>query len=245
MICDSHIHIGKFEGNLEFEPKFVAQTLIANGVDKWLYFSTASNAEDFDENVYIDDFYNKMNTMYDVAGERAIPALWLSFKMFSTYEKYISSDFKALKFHIGVEDKYLSDIAIDMVFSVAQKVKLPLIIHTGDDEFCSCNRFLNLAKKHKKLKIILAHGRPLNGAINALKECRNIFIDTAFMPVEYAKILVSEGFLDRLIFGTDFPVQKYFYPNIAIESQYLNTLTSYKKEFPEDFFCKNFQTLFL
>ena len=47
--------------------------------------------------------------------------------------------------------------------------------------------------------------------IECLKECPNLFTDTAFMPAEYYSELVAAGVESQVMFGTDLPIQGGFY----------------------------------
>ena len=43
--------------------------------------------------------------------------------------------------------------------------------------------------------------------IECLKECPNLFTDTAFMPPEYYPEIVAAGVERQVLFGTDLPIQ--------------------------------------
>ena len=70
---------------------------------------------------------------------------------------------------------------------------------------------MNLCREFGGVRIILAHGRPLDECITVMKECPNVFADTAFMPVNNIVRLKDEGLITRVLWGTDFPVMRYFY----------------------------------
>ena len=65
---------------------------------------------------------------------------------------------------------------------------------------------MDICKQYDDLSFVLAHGRPFDEAKNVLKECPNVYVDTAFMPADHVKDLADAGYSKRILFGTDAPI---------------------------------------
>ena len=79
--------------------------------------------------------------------------------------------------------------------------------HAGEDTGCFPHELLPFAKRHPNLRIDFAHCRPYKEMIECLKDCPNLFTDTAFMPPEYYPEIVAAGVERQVMFGTDLPIQ--------------------------------------
>ena len=75
----------------------------------------------------------------------------------------------------------------------------------------------------------MAHGRPIDETISVMKQCPNTFVDTAFMPTENILSLVNEGFVKRILWGTDYPIIKFYERNINY-CKYYNSIINELKE---------------
>jgi predicted TIM-barrel fold metal-dependent hydrolase len=84
----------------------------------------------------------------------------------------------------------------------------------------------NFFGEYKKAKIILAHCRPANETIAMMKKYPNVIGDTAFAPKERIDEIRDAGFIERVIFGTDFPITHYFSEEsgISMREQYTKDL---------------------
>jgi hypothetical protein len=59
--------------------------------------------------------------------------------------------------------------------------------------------------------VILGHGRPVDEAVEVLKENPNAWVDTAFMSPSSLRVIVAAGLGERTLFGSDIPVDRLFY----------------------------------
>ena len=89
---------------------------------------------------------------------------------------------------------------------VARRLEVPVLFHTGNFKECKASVFKNLCKQYDDLTFVLAHGRPLDEAKNVLETCSNVYVDTAFMPADHVKELADAGYSNRILFGTDVPI---------------------------------------
>ena len=126
---------------------------------------------------------------------------------------------------------------------------LPLLIHTGHTPGTEASVYYDLCKQFDKLTVILAHGRPVTQAIGVMKDCKNVLVDTAFMPVADIRQILDQLGNQRILFGTDFPVDAYYYPKQSIVTRYEKRVNMLVKKFGKDIFLKwaheNFQKVFL
>ena len=117
---------------------------------------------------------------------------------------------------------------IQEVIDIARELSLPLLIHTGNESYCYTNRFKELYCRNPDNTFILAHGRPNNVAIELAKHYANVFVDSAFMPVEEMKSFVDNNLANKLLWGTHMCVPKYFYPDVDLETYYQNKLNNFR-----------------
>lgn len=216
---DSHVHIGPFAGGLMFEPEEVAAGLLSFGVKRWAYFSTAFFCLPQD---YILWFRECVERMESVAPGCGVPLLWMNEYMLRHSDRFFDMRFRGIKVHEGLAG--LSPSALESAFDVAQGAGVPLILHTGDDDGCAADKYDALCTRYDNLSVVLAHGRPADKVLPMLRRFPNIWVDTAFMPVCQMKQLCAAGLGHRLLFGSDYPIDRYFYPNEHETVWYLRQL---------------------
>ena len=114
-----------------------------------------------------------------------------------------------LKFHPYLSGLKITDEAIVPYLAMAKELDLPLLVHTAADE---CSRFVHLkeaAKAHPDLTFVGAH-LELYGdaykAIDLMKDCPNIYADSAWVNQNCATRLIDSLGPTRLLFGTDSPI---------------------------------------
>ena len=64
----------------------------------------------------------------------------------------------------------------------------------------------------------------------------DVFVDTAFMPVEDVVILVQNGFTGRILFGTDAPINRIYYKELSTAAYIKSCYEEIKSEVPEHTF---------
>ena len=83
------------------------------------------------------------------------------------------------------------------------------------------------------LKFVLAHGRPIGETILLMNKYPNAWTDTAFMPIEHIKKLKEENLTNRVLFGSDAPINRIYYPGQTTE-QYLKERIEEIKKIDEE-----------
>ena len=172
------------------------------------YFSSTSTG-----NIPFRYVRREIESLVDMSNGHAIPFLWVSPGMLRhsrDLRPYFFRDFAGIKIH-GLQGWNPNGKEIHRVLSIAREKNLPVLLHTGEHEICRAGAYLRLCREFGDVRIILAHGRPLDECITVMKECPNVYADTAFMPVNNILILRNEGLIKRVLWGTDFPVMRYFY----------------------------------
>lgn len=116
---------------------------------------------------------------------------------------------KALKFHPYHSAVPFDDERIEKYMPLAEKFSLPVITHTGCGDCDNVERVFNMALRHPDVKFIMAHlglGTDNRKAIELCKKLPNLYGDTAWVSVESAKKFISEAGDEKLLFGSDSPI---------------------------------------
>ena len=207
MLIDNHVHIGPFKDGMMFEPEDVAANMLRIGVTRWIYFSTAFPCV---ADNYIEWYHECVQRMDVASSGRGIPFLWMNGKMLRNSDCYYDSMFRGIKIHEGCD--VLSDRERECAFALAAENNVPLVIHTGEQAHCKAGQYEKLIAGYENVLVILAHGRPLKQALSLLRKYPKVMLDSAFMSLEQMKAVATADFIDRIFFGSDYPVQQYFYP---------------------------------
>jgi len=104
-------------------------------------------------------------------------------------------------------------------------MQVPILIHSGGDKKCDAGSYLRVIKKRPEQIFILAHGRPIDEAVSVLSQTHNSYVDTAFMPIEDIKLIVDNGFEEKILFGTDFPITNHNQQNLSDTDWYQNRIS--------------------
>lgn len=220
-ICDSHVHVGKFNGSY-MSPTMVANTLSELGLKKWIVSSTSTIDNSF---TFV---LKELNELINHSSGRASAILWVTPEMV-----YFSKDlsfylnklhFIGFKIHPFTEDWASNQKELVKVFSIAEKIKFPILIHTGWTPESNASNFSSIISRFPNVNTILAHGRPIEQTIDVLNKNKNAYVDTAFMSMKDIRILDCAGFENKIIFGSDFPVDKFYYNRASLSKRYKNRI---------------------
>ena len=205
----------------------------ALNVERYYFSSTSTGNAPFRE------VRREIESLVELSHGRAIPFLWVSPGMLRRSRDlrlYFFRDFAGIKIH-GLQGWNPHGKEIRRAVSIARDKNLPVVLHTGDHEICRAGEYLNLCMEFHDVRIILAHGRPIDECITVMKECPNTFADTAFMPVNNIVRLKGEGLIMRVLWGTDFPVMRYFY-DIPPEDYYAQKIIEARNALGESDFTR-------
>ena len=244
---DAHIHVGQFREIYETPAELVAY-LTEVGVEKFAVSSTTICEENYDKVI------GEIKELVDLASSRVFPVLWLTPLSLHNggKDKLLNSgiEWKCVKIHPWLspggwrEDNDDREIAI----SVARDLRVPLLIHTGETEGSYPLCFEQSIAKHQDVTFVLAHGRPINDTIELMKTYPNVWCDTAFMPTDNIVKLCDKRLSNRVLWGTDYPIPMYYYPEADMKAYYLDLIQKLKDSVSRDDFelitHKNYEKLF-
>jgi len=81
-----------------------------------------------------------------------------------------------------------------------------------------------------------------------MKKHSNVWTDTAFMPIENIAKLCDEKLSNRILWGTDYPIPKYYYPDMDMRTYYTDLVQQLKDSTSQEDFeaitRQNFERLF-
>lgn len=234
-MTDNHIHIGQFKDTY-YDPVEIADIVLSSEIDGFSFSSTSScidNIEYREIEKEIKSFYS--NTMY--SEEMVRPFFWYIpeyiHQGISSENAFSEIAYKGIKIHPYVQNWDFGNTqhlgALHHLFEYAAQNNVPILIHTGHSGIDCADRFEDFIAEYEEASCVLAHCRPLDTTIKMLQKYDNAFCDTAFVPKEDVQIIIDSGFIDRILFGSDFPITHYFKthypqpdenPNITLAEQY-------------------------
>ncbi|MEI8274337.1 MAG: amidohydrolase family protein [Paludibacter sp.] len=243
-ICDCHVHYGQFRDDYYSIDKVVDFFEIL-GIDNVGIMPTAMNGKI--------NFNDNLKEIKQLPTNRFIPYLWLTPEMYeldSTLKMYDELNFKIIKIH-GYANKEWVNLPdkIQNIIDLAYKRDLPIMFHTGGWEGSESIQYLDFCVNNPEVKFILAHGKPIEEAITILKMANNVYVDTSFLDLSSVQLLCDEGLEKKILYGTDFPIMKTFWPEIDLVTWYKQNVMEYINTFGEKNFMvwsnENFYKLIL
>ena len=215
-MIDFHVHTGHFKDGLYFSPEEVAEGMKALNIERYYFSSTSTGSVPFR---YV---RRQFEELISLSEGRAVPFLWVSPDMLMNspdLSAYFFREFAGLKIHGYHQDWDPDGKELRRVFEIAKDKNIPVMFHTGGREASNAGVYRNICLEFPDVKVILAHGRPIDECINVMKECHNAWADTAFMSVQNILKLRDAELINRVLWGSDFPVMRYFY-EISPEEYY-------------------------
>lgn len=209
-IIDAHAHIGYIGGWADVG--ITADGLIAQ-MDEYNIEKTVLCCEDNDITF---DVMNKYPG-------RIIGAVYINplvKKTVDFMEEYVNKGFKAVKLN-PLRHAYCADAEIvDEVMYKAQKLGLPVCIHSGHPPYSLPWQIGLLAERHPDVKIMMihmghGHGVYIDAALKMAIKYSNIYLEMSGMPMP-SKIREAYETVghDRIMFGTDTP---FHHPTVEMQ----------------------------
>ncbi len=237
MIIDSHIHVGQY-CNIYTSPQDLLQLLDAVGVGRFAVSSTSICEGNYEK------VLNELHELSAIARERMFPVLWIIPAMLKDggLERFLSSDiqWRCLKIHPQLTPFYWQQNSTDLeeVINLAKRLNVPILIHTGEVDGCEPWLFKETIAANPSVRFILAHARPLEQTITLMKAYQNVWVDTAFVSAENVVKLCNKGFSARILWGTDYPIPRYFYPKTDMKLYYEGLQQSLQKSVSQADYAK-------
>lgn len=120
-----------------------------------------------------------------------------------------------IKIHPDIQKFKIDDYRCLKVYELCEKYNLPILFHTGDNryDYSNPNRLVPILEIYKDLKVIGAHfgGYTVwDEAVEKYKSFENFYIDVSsslmYITKEKAMEYIDIYGVDRVLFGTDFPM---------------------------------------
>lgn len=221
VIIDAHAHIGSFK---RFGLKR-SQDIILKSMEKYhIDYSLISNgdASEFDNKGDVD-----INSQDQITANQAtidfvkkhpenLGALLWCRPFFETADAKLDSFIATnrqyihgLKFHPFGSKVAADEKKMEPYYKLARKYHLPILFHTAIDDKSKIIHLKNVALKYPDLTFIAAHMELITDnelAIKIVSEVPNIYGDTAWVKPESTLKTISKAGIDKIMFGTDNPV---------------------------------------
>ena len=222
-MIDNHVHIGWYTDGYHY-PSEVWKVEQDAGIDEIAVSSTSTRAELYKLVV------REMRELIHLGGSRIHPILWVTPRMMKTwglsYMIHSKIEWQGLKMHWEAHREwYYNKKLLHNALEIARWIEVPVLFHTGDFKECKASVFMDICKQYNDLTYVLAHGRPLDEAKNVLEECPNVYVDSAFMPADQVKELADAGYSNRILFGTDVPINLLYNKEMSAADYIRNCLT--------------------
>jgi len=236
MMIDTHIHIGQFE-EVYYKPLDILRIVTEAGISAVSYSSTTSCK---DSVCYKDVEMEIAEVSACYTPDSIIPFLWYIpayiDEGITALNAFQNLPYGGIKLHPRAHRWNLHDRkhldCLHGLFEFTQEHGLPVLIHTGENDFERPAFFKYFFEEYQKTKFILAHCRPVTETIALFQLYKNVYGDTAFLSVDSFDKITKAGFNERLLPGSDFPITHYYktrYPRrkdskITLQKQYLDDL---------------------
>ncbi len=183
------------------------------GITKLVVFSTATKAEQV-ENV---NTFTAAHISETIAGLGSLHPDYQPFEAEVARIKRLG--LKGIKLHPDFQQFNIDDPRMYPVYELLQAEKLPVLFHTGDENFdySSPKRLAKVMDDFPNLTVIAAH---LGGYMRWEEACeyligRDVYIDTSsvYHRLSHEQIvsIIRKHDIDRVLFGTDYPIDRYDY----------------------------------
>jgi predicted TIM-barrel fold metal-dependent hydrolase len=245
-IFDIHVHVGNYDYQYNLTPTYLQELCRYLPIERFVC-APVSWEESINEHL-INSFHNP-SVIFDTA---PLFWLWLSPVRIKALEilnsDQIPDNYVGIKLHPAADHYDVSYDILRPVFLAAERWKVPVAIHTGN-EGCNPISIANSIPDTHTQPVILFHSRPVKEAIDAAKSRSCIYMESSFCePDEFSSSFNMIG-ADRIIFGSDFPLNSVYYPGLNVIDLYrrnveaLFNLTE-KEGCTEKFFQANATTIF-
>ncbi|MCR4561653.1 MAG: amidohydrolase family protein [Bacilli bacterium] len=241
MIIDAHVHIMSVP-SLKKSEEIVLESMRTHGIN----FCLMSNADcgeyqEFPANRKVSQYKGLQEALHFARNHKGkIGVLvWIN-----PHNEVLDEKFKALirnnrsliyglKIHPWDSRIKVTSHKLKPYLDFAKEEGFPVLIHTAADEYSDIKYVGKIAKIYPEVKFIAAHLQLCSdnlASLEVLKENPNVYGDTAWVNMEFAKRVLREIGNDRVMFGTDNPVdgietldnpmyQEYFQNGVGLDKE--------------------------
>lgn len=224
MVIDTHVHTGLFvstEKVVDMSEEVVLEALERHNIDLAIVSATAEevdcllqpipkNLQKTQEQAFLESINFARNNMSKI---RIMP--WVKPASETADERLEELIRENRDIVCGIKvHPYHSDIEFDServepYIKLAEKYKLPVVVHTADYDKSSPTRVYNMAKKYPNVNFVMVHmGLCTDNkeAIELMGKLPNLYGDTTWVPLESTIEIVKRYGSKRIFFGTDSPI---------------------------------------
>lgn len=217
-VNDAHFHVGQFR-ELYTSPKQIVAFMEQAGIDRIAVSSTSVCDYGYGQAL------NEMIRLVRYAADRIVPVLRVTPYMLKSgfVDRHLNSgiEWQCIKIHrlLGWSNDFVKEAG--PFVELAIKMNVPVLFHTGGGSGeADAGIFEPIIRNYPECTMILAHARPVEETEKLMKQYGNVWCDTAFQTAENIASLVRLGLSERILWGTDYPIPRYFYPNDDMVSYY-------------------------
>lgn len=235
---DAHLHIGNISDTEVVSPRDVRKFLTRMGVEGGLAMPVALRGGG--------DNMELHQQLYKEAAEEGFEvALYVNKEMLATspdLSAFWNFPFKAIKIH--PDAVRFTDDELEIVRRAAIDKFVPLMIHTGSDNWCRASRFETIIKScHESAEtVILCHARPAEEAFMLVDRYVNVWLDTAHLSLEKLRSRLTPKNEKRILFGSDFPTNRWF-PHLGNETDWYKRQIETISQLSQKVIGENFELL--
>lgn len=212
-MTDYHVHVGWYSDGYH-SPKEVWEAEQKAGITD-IFVSSTTTCVGLYKLVI-----REMQELRRIGKERVHLVLWLTPQMFHSNCKWVlpfilhsKVKWEMVKMHWGIHTEWKkNEYIVDRALMVAKKMGVDVLFHTGNQPQCEASVFEEIIANNSDMNFILAHGRPTHQCIELMSKYPNVMVDTAFMDTESLVQFSQQNLNNRVLFGTDSPINKVFYP---------------------------------
>lgn len=228
MLIDTHVHVGQFN-NLYFAPSSVKRLMEQVHVDRYAVSSTSMCEENYKK------VLDELHLLIQTDNEKVLPVLWVTPEGLKGNIAWLlesNINWQCLKIHPELHPDEWEPLGsqLDEVAGIARELDIPLLIHSGNKNCSCCGRFEYLMEENRNVTFIIAHGRPHSDALRMAKKYENVFVDSAFMPIEDMLDYVKLNMDHKLLWGTDMCIPRFFFPETDLAVYYRNKLLALRQQ---------------
>ena len=202
MISDLHVHVGDWTDR-RFEPvATVRQLLKREGIGFVGVSSTTACSHPYS----LKKVLMEGSELLAAFPGQVFHWLWIHPDHIPRSLSGLTAKIHGLKLHPYEHDWHSNPKLLPQAFELARQHCVPILMHTGGRAECSAGRFADILTRFPSVRVILAHARPMDEAIEVSRKCPNAWFDTAFVSAESLAKADLADILNRFVFGSDYPI---------------------------------------
>lgn len=226
ILIDTHIHIGQFNDQY-YSPAYVSKLMADIGAEYYAVSSTSTCEENYPKVI------SELTELIQMDGNKVLPIMWVTPNELEKNVAFLlrtAIKWRCIKVHPELHPNDWEPLGGQFTYglNIASALELPILIHTGYNKCCQCGKYRKLIELHPQNTFILAHGRPIDDAIRLLSPFENVYVDTAFMPLDDIKKIIDSGLSHKILWGTDMCIPHFFDTKLDLVKYYKDKLSGLK-----------------